>query len=44
MQEKFETFQTDIKKIKLDHVLINVSASYIEPLIKFFKQREKRFR
>ncbi len=44
MQEKFETFQTDIKKIKLDHVLINVSESYIEPLIKFFKQREKRFR
>lgn len=44
MREKFSKFQIDAKKIKLDHVLINVSESYIEPLIKFFKQREKRFR
>ena len=44
MQEKFTKFQTDAKRIKLDHVLINVSESYIEPLIKFFKQREQRFR
>lgn len=43
MQEKFIQFQVEAKRIKLDHVLINVSESYIEPLIKFFKQREKRF-
>ena len=44
MQEKFEKFQIEIKRINLDHVLINVSESYIEPLIKFFKQREMRIR
>lgn len=44
MQEKFQKFQTEIKRINLDHVLINVSESYIEPLIKFFKRREMRNR
>ncbi|MFP4547943.1 MAG: DUF58 domain-containing protein [Fidelibacterota bacterium] len=44
MQEKFQNFQQQSKRINLDHVLINVSESYIEPLIKFFKQREMRIR
>jgi uncharacterized protein (DUF58 family) len=44
MRDKFQKFQAEIKRINLDHVLINVSESYIEPLIKFFKQREMRIR
>jgi len=44
MREKFNQFQGNAKKMNLDHVLIDVSKSYTEPLIKFFKQREKRFR
>ncbi len=44
MQEKFEKFQAEIKRVNLDHVLINVSESYIEPLIKFFKRREMKTR
>jgi len=44
MQEKFDKFQAEIKRINLDHVLINVTESYIEPLIKFFKRREMKIR
>ncbi len=42
MQDKFDDFRQETKKIKLDHVFIDVSKSYIEPLVKFFKQREMR--
>ncbi|MBN2280001.1 MAG: DUF58 domain-containing protein [Candidatus Marinimicrobia bacterium] len=44
MQEKFTKFQNEIKRIQLDHILINVADNYIDPLVRFFKQREMRIR
>ena len=44
IEEKQSKFIKDLKNMNLDHIEIDASESYVEPLVKFFKMREKRFR
>lgn len=42
--EKHNALESLFKKSGLDYVYISTDASYVEPLIKFFKYRERKFR
>ena len=42
--DKRQRFAKDAKAMNLDLVRIDASESYVEPLVKFFKMRERRFR
>ncbi len=44
IEEKLNKFSNNAKWINLDHILINVAESYIDPLIRFFKNRERKLR
>lgn len=35
--------ELDFKKMKIDHVPVRTDRSYIDPLVRFFKQRAKRY-
>ncbi|MEE9167693.1 MAG: DUF58 domain-containing protein [Candidatus Neomarinimicrobiota bacterium] len=43
MIERMETLAGMCKKIKLDLIPVAVGTDYVEPLMDFFRQREKRF-
>jgi len=43
VQEKLQSFQKLTKSVNLDLIQIDTSESYVEPLIRFFKMRAKRF-
>ncbi|MBI4971444.1 MAG: DUF58 domain-containing protein [Candidatus Omnitrophica bacterium] len=42
--QNLEQIDKLFKKVGLDKIEINITKSYVEPLIKFFRAREKRFR
>ncbi len=42
--EKRQKFSKEAKLMNLDLVQIDAGESYVEPLVKFFKMRERRFR
>jgi len=42
--EKWQKFSKETKAMNLDLVQIDAGESYIEPLVKFFKMRERRYR
>jgi uncharacterized protein (DUF58 family) len=44
IEQKRQNFVNRARKINLDHIEIDVSKSYIKPLINFFKMRERRLR
>ena len=43
-QIRMEELRERLKKIAVDHIDIFTDQSYVQPLMKFFKLREKRFR
>ena len=42
--EKWQKFSKETKAMNLDLVQIDAGESYVEPLVKFFKMRERRYR
>ncbi len=44
MADKHQEFLEQTKRMNVDSIQINVTESYVDPLIKFFKMRERRFR
>jgi len=42
--EKREKFSKEAKMMDLDLIQIDTAESYVEPLVRFFKMRERRFR
>ncbi|MCD6440826.1 MAG: DUF58 domain-containing protein [Candidatus Marinimicrobia bacterium] len=44
IEEKRKTFLKEAKTIGLDLIQIDTAESYVEPLVRFFKMRERRFR
>jgi uncharacterized protein (DUF58 family) len=42
IQTKQEHFQKEARKIRLDLIPISTDQDYVEPLMSFFKKREKR--
>ena len=42
--EKREKFSKEAKMMDLDLIRIDTAESYVEPLVRFFKMRERRFR
>jgi uncharacterized protein (DUF58 family) len=44
VEQKQQNFVKNAKNMNLDLVQIDASESYIDPLVRFFKMREKRFR
>jgi len=44
IKEKRQIFSKETKTMNIDLVQIDAGESYIEPLVKFFKMRERRFR
>ncbi len=44
VEAKWNKFSRESKSMNIDHIRIDVSKSYIDPLIRFFKMRERRFR
>ncbi|MCK4716699.1 MAG: DUF58 domain-containing protein [Candidatus Marinimicrobia bacterium] len=42
--EKREKFSKETKMMDLDLIQIDTAESYVEPLVRFFKMRERRFR
>jgi hypothetical protein len=44
MLKKKEEIEALFQAISLDHVEITTDQSYVKPLIKFFKERERRIR
>ena len=43
MTERMETFLKNCQKMKFDLIPVAVGSDYVEPLMKYFRQREKRF-
>ncbi len=43
-QEELNQIDKLFKKVGLDKIEIDITQSYVDPLIKFFRDREKRFR
>jgi len=43
MTERMETFIKNCQKMKFDLIPVAVGTDYVEPLMKYFRQREKRF-
>lgn len=44
IEQKRQNFVKETKSINLDLIQIDTSESYVNPLVSFFKMREKRFR
>ena len=44
VEQKRQNFVKETKSINLDLIQIDTSESYVNPLVSFFKMREKRFR
>ncbi len=44
IEQKHQNFVKEAKKTNLDLIQIDTSESYVDPLVRFFKMREKRFR
>ncbi|MBU0711127.1 DUF58 domain-containing protein [bacterium] len=44
IKEKRQIFSKETKTMNIDLVQIDAGESYVEPLVKFFKMRERRFR
>lgn len=44
MAERRQKFAKEAKSMNLDLIHIDAGESYVEPLVKFFKMRERRFR
>jgi len=44
IEQKRQNFVKDTKSMNLDLIQIDTSESYVNPLVSFFKMREKRFR
>jgi uncharacterized protein (DUF58 family) len=44
VQEKIDYLNSLVKKLDIDKIDIDINKSYVEPLLKFFRKREKMFR
>ncbi len=44
MEERQEALSKMFQRMNMDHVQIWTDESYIDPLMKFFKMRERRLR
>ena len=43
MKERLEKLKKESERIKFDLITVSTTEDYVEPLMSFFKQREKRF-